>query len=315
MHGLPVNTGSHAAIQLASAVVGLSGVGKSEAIERALALMPQVVVHEKLPGLEGPVRQLVWLKLDVPDTGRLKDLVASLFRAADQALGSGYFDLTKSGRQRLGADAAEEWIAKMRCHFLGVLVLDEIQNLFRMLSREMRQVAKRRGQDRLELRVVEDQAVKFILNLTNCTKFPVMVSGTPDGIAALETRMSTASRISTGGLIAFPRADSPDDLYFSKVLRPRLVEYQWLPRAIDMSAELRGRLHRLSGGILRNAIGLWQHGQQRAIMAGAEALCIDDLECAAADVLAMNRGAIDALLSQDPRRMAQYEDLVPYHRS
>lgn len=313
LSGLPVLGGTHAAVQLAAAVVGLSGVGKSEALERALMLKPQVANHDKFPGLVGPVRQLVWLKVDVPESGRLKDLAEALFRATDLALGTHYLEFVLSGRQRVGSHAAAEWVAKMRCHFLGVLVIDEVQNLFRLSSKELRQEAARRGLARPQLRVVEDMALKFILNLTNTSKIPVVFAGTPDGLAAMESRMSTASRLSTGGLITFGHAQTPDDPFYSKVFLPRLVDYQWLPQKIAATPTLRQQLHRLSGGLLRNTVGLWHHAQHRAVLRSGRHIEPEDLEFAAQGPMKMTFQAIEALQSQDPRRMGAYEDLLPGH--
>lgn len=311
LHGLPAIGGDHAAIQLAAAVGGISGVGKSEALRRALNMKPQVMVHNDFPGMRGPLSQLLWLKVDVPESGRIADLAESLFRATDDALGTDYRKGLSSGRIRGGATLAAEWAAKVRMHFLGLLAFDELQNLFKIATKARRTAALRGRHDRPELGVVDDQALKFILTITNTTKIPVAMAATPDGIGALTTRMSTSQRISTAGFHQIHHAETADDGYFRKMFFPRLVAYQYLPETLEPSEELRRLVHRLSGGVSRIAVALWVHGQRRASARGARCLTFDDLQAAADGPLRLVQPAVAALLSQDPQRMALYQDLLP----
>lgn len=88
---------AHAPIQLAAAVVGIAGTGKSTALERALYLKRQVVIHDHFPGLVGPMHQLLWIKIEVPGSGKIADLVESLVRATDAVLGTRYADQILDG--------------------------------------------------------------------------------------------------------------------------------------------------------------------------------------------------------------------------
>lgn len=311
LHGLPAIGGEHAAIQLAAAVGGISGVGKSEALARALSMKPQVMVHSNFPGMRGPLSQLLWLKVDVPESGRIADLAEVLFRATDDALGTDYRRNLRDGRIRSGASLAAEWLAKVRINFLGVLVLDEIQNLFKIATKAGRTAASRGGFDRPELGIVDDQALKFILTLTNTSKIPVCVAGTPDGMQALMTRMSTAQRLSSAGYHTFPHAETAEDSYFKKMFLPRLVDYQYLADRMELGDELRRLLHRLSGGVQRNSVALWVHAHRIAFGRDARCLAFEDLQAVADGPLRLMQPAISALLSQDPQRMARYQDLLP----
>jgi hypothetical protein len=311
LHGLPAIGGEHAAIQLAAAVGGVSGVGKSEALWRALSVRPQMTVHAQFPGMRGPLAQLLWLKVDVPESGSLSDLAETLFRALDEVLGTDYWQTVRKGRIRSGVYLAAEWLAKVRIHFLGILVIDEVQNLFKVATKARRTAALRGGHERPELGVADDQALKFILTLTNTSKIPVAVAGTPDGIGALTTRMSTSQRISTAGFREIPHAESPEDGYFKKMFLPRLASYQYLPERLEPSDELRHLVHRLSAGVARISVALWIHGQRCAIGRGARCLALGDLQAAANGPLKLIQPAVAALLSQDPRRMSLYQDLLP----
>lgn len=301
----------HTPIQLAAAVVGIAGTGKSTALERALNLRRQVVIHDRFPGLVGPMRQLMWIKVEVPGSGKIGDLVENLVRATDAVLGTQYTQEILGGRRRNGATLAHEWLAKIRSHFLGLLILDEIQNLFKIQTKEVRKSATRKDQERPPLRIVDDEALKFILTLTNSTKIPVIVCGTPEGIDAFSSRMSTSQRLSTAGVHRMQHAISADDMFFSKRLIPELIKYQLLPRHIAISDELLRLVHTLSGGVLRITIALWIHAHRHAFARKATELQFGDFQHAAENALCTLRPSVLALLSNDPRRMQLYQDLLP----
>ena len=297
-------------IQLAASVFGVSGAGKTSALEAALRLKPQVVTHDRFPHLAGPVRQLVWLKADAPGSGNVKDLVDALARASDLALGTDHAGALFKGRSRTGAMLANEWLARIACHFPGVIVLDEIQNLFKIEAKAIRRSAEM-TKGRPLLRIVDDEALKFILTLTNTTKIPIVICGTPDAMRVFGTRTSTAQRLVTAGFYQIDYAASPDDEFFRKRLLPVLFKYQWLNRRLHLTTELCTRIHKLTAGVPRICVALWFHAHRRALRLKAQGLEPEHLEHAALNELAPLRAAIQALLSQDPRRLAQFEDLIP----
>lgn len=297
-------------VQLAIAVIGVSGGGKSQALERALALMPQVVVHETFPHLLGPVRQLLWLKVDVPASGRLSDLVEAFAYAADKALGTSYAADICSGRRRKGLAMASESLARMACHFPGVIVLDELQNLFKIETRESRARAGRKGM-RPPLRVVEDEALKFVLTLTNSTKIPFIGCGTYDALAALQTRMSTSQRLISGGFHRFDPDSAAVDGFIGRRLLPRLLDYQWLPEQLELTGDLAEAAFQLTAGVPRILVKLWIEAQRRALAVNARRLSVEHLRYAASHALAPLQPAVQALLSGDARRLMMYEDLLP----
>ena len=300
------------AVQLAATVTGISGAGKTTAIERALAQWHQVVVHEKFPGLVGPVRQLLWLKIDVPGSGKIVDLVESLVRATDRALGTQYAAELLGGRPKRGASLAHEWLGKVACHFPGLLVLDEIQNLFKIEAlRVRRSYEKKDLTTRPPLRIADDETLKFVLTLTNTSKIPILVCGTPDGINAFGTRMSTAQRLVTAGFHHIPHTGSSDDNYFRKILFPRLCEYQWFEERLPATDGLRKLIHNLSGGVPRIYIALWIHAHYHALARSAKCLNVEDFHHASLNALGPLRPAIEVLLSNDPRRLMLYEDMMP----
>ncbi|MFY9478641.1 MAG: ATP-binding protein [Aquabacterium sp.] len=298
-------------IQLGATVTGISGAGKSTAIERALNLYPQVVVHEHLPGLARPSPQLVWLKVDAPASGKIIDLVDNLSRATDAALGSAHTANLFTGRRPSGSALAHRWLQTISCNFLGILVLDELQNLFKIATKAERTVASRRqsGQ-RPDLRIADDEALKFLLTLNNFAKIPTLYCSTPDGMAALNTRMSTAQRMLTAGSYTLPQARSADDDFFRKRFFPVICQYQWLPDKLPASDELRRLLFDVSAGVPRMAVTAWILASRRAIRRNASGLSFEDFQHVRMHEMGPLRPAVEALLSDDPRRLQVYEDLM-----
>src|SRR5699024_12722126 len=47
-------------------IIGISGIGKTTAIERLLLMYPQVIKHEEYKGQPFNRTQIVWLKIDCP---------------------------------------------------------------------------------------------------------------------------------------------------------------------------------------------------------------------------------------------------------
>ena len=296
-------------VQLAASTVGLSGAGKSTALQRGLMLTPQVVVHERFPGLVGPVRQLLWLKIDVPPSGTLRDLIESFALATDEILGTDYLSDLRRGRRRSPHALTLEWMQRMACHFPGLLVLDEIQNLFKIERKDVRR--KSGGSGRPLLRVVDDEALKMLLTLTNACKFPLVVCGTPDGIGAFGTRMSTSQRLITGGFHRMEHAVTAQDSYFRGRLLPMLFQYQWLPRQLELTDSVASLIHQSTAGLPRLIASLWIQAQRQALEDGALSLSEAHLRAASLGALAPVQPAVRALLSEDPRRMELFEDLLP----
>lgn len=296
--------------EFGAAVEGISGTGKTQAVLRCLNTYPQVFIHPTFPRILGPHMQVVWLSVDIPASGRAADLAAALMIAWDRATGGQRFKETLSRRVRNGMAMLEEWQQVASSHFLGVLHLDEIQNLFKLSA--LRKRSKRSGiEDAPELSIVEDQALKWILTLMNTWQIPLLVSGTPDGMRALTRRMSNAERIATSGYHLFRPFSSDDLAGFKDLFLEPLGRYQYVAKKLTVDDELARLLLQLTAGIPRMIVALWISAQRIALERDKGNLTIADLKKAAATYLAPVAPAVAALLSNDPKKMSRYEDLLP----
>lgn len=296
--------------EFGAAAEGISGTGKTQAALRCLNTYPQVFIHPTFPRIVGPHMQVIWLSVDIPASGRAADLAAALMIAWDRATGGQRFKEALSRRVRNGMAMLEEWQQVASSHFLGVLHLDEIQNLFKLSA--LRKRSKRSGiEDAPELSIVEDQALKWILTLMNTWQIPLLVSGTPDGMRALTRRMSNAERIATSGHHLFRPFLSDDLSGFRELFLEPLGEYQYVTKKLTVDDELARLVLQLTAGIPRLIVALWISAQRIALERDKGNMTIADLKKAAATYLAPVAPAVSALLSNDPKRMSRYEDLVP----
>lgn len=294
----------------AAAVEGLSGVGKTQACIRSLLSFPnQVISHSEFPHLANGLRQAVWLSVEVPASGKAADLARALMEAWDDAMGTKRFAkwLAKD-KITNGMLALDEWRQVAVGHFLGVLHLDEIQNLFKLTSLKARKDRKRSGETS-ELSIVEDQLLRWLLYLTNSGQIPLLVSGTPDGIGALTKRLSTLERITTMGYHRFDPFSNPLAPEFQTFLG-ELGKYQFVRYKIAVDEALANLILGLTGGIQRVIIALWFAAHRVAFERKSDDLRLSDFSNAAKTWLAPLAPAIAAVSSKDPEKMGRYEDLI-----
>ncbi|MBT9520797.1 MAG: AAA family ATPase [Dechloromonas sp.] len=294
----------------AAAVEGLSGVGKTQACIRSLLnFRHQVISHSEFPHLANGLRQAVWLSVEVPASGKAADLARALMEAWDDAMGTKRFAkwLAKD-KITNGMLALDEWRQVAVGHFLGVLHLDEIQNLFKLTSLKARKDRKRSGETS-ELSIVEDQLLRWLLYLTNSGQIPLLVSGTPDGIGALTKRLSTLERITTMGYHRFDPFSNPLAPEFQTFLA-ELGKYQFVRHKIAVDEALANLILGLTGGIQRVIIALWFAAHRVAFERKSDDLRLSDFTDAAKTWLAPLAPAIAAVSSKDPEKMGRYEDLI-----
>lgn len=294
----------------AASVEGFSGVGKTQACLRCLNIVsPQNIQHKTFPHLKNGLLQTVWLSVEVPPSGKAVDFARDLMIAWQSATGSERFEHHLSKDRNVNAmTLLNEWRQVASTHFLGVLHLDEVQNLFRQSSLRQRKESKGKESVR-ELSIVEDKLLGWLLSSTN-RGTPMLYSGTPDGIGALSKRFSTSQRTTTGGYHAFEPFSNPRDKTFTDTFLATLGKYQFVKQPIVVDQALADLIVELTGGIQRLIIALWIAAHRVAFERKSDDLRIADFRTAAKTWLAPVAPAVAALHSKDAYRMAQYEDLI-----
>jgi len=276
-------------------VVGLSGMGKTTAIDAVLRTYPQQLIqHQRWRNQPLPIKQLVWLKITCPKNGSILAFCREFARQLDSALGTNEYEKMYS-RSGITTDETE---AMMRQHaatyFLGVLVIDEIQRL---------SVAKSGGSARL---------LDFIQNLRDMLKVPIVLVGTYKAVSLFKSEMKDARRASESGLLDFKRP-MRRDAEWDKLVE-RIWHYQWLHNFAPLTPSMLDRLFDLTQGVTDFLAILFKLAQQRVMEDGTETLTKAAIQATYDESLTLLHPAINALRKNTIESLFAFEDLLPPDR-
>lgn len=261
---------------------GCSGCGKSRTLERILGMYPQAVYHP-----EHGVTQLTYLKVDCPIDGDLDELCLSFFNQVDKVLLTDYS--RSHGRKRLGTKRLLASMCQVaNLHALGVLIIDEVQNL---------NEARSGGAEKMH---------NFFVSLVNTIGVPVIQVGTHRARKFFQRTFRAARRVSGMGSLFWDRL--PRDKQWTKLMK-RLWQYQWLRNARPLDDDLETTMYDLTQGVMDIVVKLFVLAQIRAIATGAECITSALLRKVYEDELKPVHPMLAALRSNRPELIAQYDDL------
>lgn len=292
LHSLSTRGGSDGFRSTATtfSLVGLSGIGKSTALESILQLYPQTIVHQRYEGRTFVQTQITWLKLDCPFDGSLSGLCRAFFRAVDQAIGQDRY--ANSYRARNGLpDLIQRMEQVASTYFVGALLIDEIQHL---------RSARTGGKDNM---------LNFFVNLINSIGIPVVFIGTNSMISLFSDVLRNARRGCGLGVIEFQRFEKGDPVW--RMLVESLWEYQWCREISPLTDELFDVLYDLTQGVTDFLVKLLILGQRFAIQSGEERLTSSTFRRVSDTKMQILKPALSALRSRDPRKLSRFEDLLP----
>ncbi len=279
------NAGNEA---LVSSVIGCSGTGKSTAVEAILQGYPQAIYHP-----EYQHTQLVWLKVESPHDGSVKNLCTNFFRAIDTALGTDYLKLyvkARSSAESMLGDIAH--VAAL--HSIGILVIDEIQHL---------EKSRLGGTSKI---------LNFFVTLTNVIKVPVLFIGTPKALELFNPTMRSARRAAQFGSLNWNRFNHVEgcssDTEWLRFIN-RMWKLQWLKTPTPLSRPLAERFWDLTQGIAHIAVTLFYLCQVRAVMTRREVITPGLVKQVFDDELSMVSPMIEALKLGRKKLIEQYGDL------
>lgn len=109
-------------------VVGVSGLGKSTALQRVLSLYPQVIEHTEYHGQKFYCHQIPYLVVQTPHDASIKALILDIYLQIDSLIGTTYQKDALS--RRLSIDVLVSQLNQIvRVNHIGLLVIDELQNI------------------------------------------------------------------------------------------------------------------------------------------------------------------------------------------
>ena len=270
-------------------IAGMSGVGKSTGVKRALSLYPQVVLHSRFQRRNFMAVQIVWLRLECPKDGSVTALCTDFFEAVDDLLGTKY-------SKRYGAKGrnTEELMLFMAIvaaeHNIGALIVDEVQDL---------STAKSGG---------AAQVMNFFVKLINMIGIPVILVGTYKAIPIMCSEFRLARRGSGQGDVVWDRMSFDEDWHlFSEAM----WDLQYLKKKCPLTTELSLTLHEVSYGVTDLAIRIYLASQIRAIETGLEEISEGLIRSAYRDDFRLVNRILDVLKSGNISPLHNLQDIFP----
>lgn len=259
-------------------IVGVSGMGKSTAVRRILGLYPQLIVHSSYSHRRFTENQIVYLHLECPAKGGLKGLATSFIEAVDTLIP----DVNYGGKYGVKR-ASTEWLSTAiasiaRNHHLGILVIDEIQNL------------RKNGE--------AEAILNFLVGLINKMNVPVVLIGTPDAMRVFSKFRFVRRGTGEGGDIEWDRMRETDKEW--RMLVMDLQKFQYTKSLIELTDAHKAVLYDESQGITDLAVKIFALSQVRAILQGGDEIVTPDLiRQTAQSCFSMCQGALEALRRGD----------------
>jgi len=227
-------------------IIGLTSMGKTSCANRVCSGIPQKIIHEKYMNKDIPRMQITWMKIDCPFDGTVKGLCENFLERFDEITGE---NTIKDYRHT--KDIATHFMmikmAVIACrHSLGVLIIDEFQNLSQ---------AKSGGKEMM---------MNYILNLVNTIGVPVILMGVGEAIDNISDNLMYAKRtmgFEGMGEISNLQFNSPD---WDRLIK-ELWKYQWTKTETPLTPELSSAVYMASAGIIYYVVKIFGLAQRKII--------------------------------------------------
>lgn len=286
--------------QLSTALVGVSGMGKTTTVKRVLAHIPPVYYHPELD-----LFQVTYLHFEMPSDGRgTKALATGIIEKLDYLIpDSNYYDQYVA-KSRSSGDVLIRVAARlMNKHCVGLLIPDEVQN-----------VANARKDEQI--------LMSELTSLCNQCKVPQLYIGTnkANKILGLDFRQARRSLgLGLGDWGPMPRwehvargdgtIERRQGEWFDFVTE--LWKYQWVRTPVPLTDGMLDILYACTQGVIDLAIKLFMVAQARAILDQSETLSEQLLVDVYQRDLYLIHPMVEALRNKDMKALMKYEDVAP----
>lgn len=271
--GKPCITPVDPAMQSA-ALIGPSGTGKTVSLRRELSLIDQVILHTNHSGPVVSETQVSWLRVECPHDASPRGLCSAIFKKLDEILETSYTE--RFGGDRSTANKMIPGVATLASlHYIGLLVIDEIQNL---LNRRTR---------------TSPELLDFIVRIVNDFGVPVLMVGTSEAGEFLAKSFRVTRR--TTALLQPYWGRLVENEHEWSLFTDALWNYRYVRTSTELSSDLRHKLFELTQGIPDLAVKLYYLTQRYAINERIEKITPDLLEKVNETSLVQNKRYLDDL--------------------
>ncbi len=251
-------------------IIGSSGIGKSSAISRSLALLQTNGIIET----EKPYTKIIpCVVVQCPFDSSVKGLLLEILRKVDEYLCSNYY--ANAMKVRATTDVLIGNVSQIALNHIGLLVVDEIQNV----------VNSKNGKS----------LVGALTQLINNSGISICMVGTPECTPFFEQALQLARRS-----LGLTYTSLPYDRYFYDFCRT-VFTYQYTKHKTEIDDALIEWLYEHSGGIISVVVSLIHDAQEIAIIGGKEVLNIETLNEAYQKRLSMLHQYIEPTIKRRPQ--------------
>ena len=278
--------------QLSSALIGVSGGGKSVALQRILSLIPPVIYHPELRFWQVP-----YLHIQTPDDGAsVTGLIHNGFRKLDELIPDAHYLETYALHGRPSVPALiSRFMKVLNMHCVGILILDEIQNLANAPKNKQ-------------------ELMTILVSISNAAQVPILFVGTNKARSILQLAFRQARRSVGYGATYWDRLASSGNIRnpgdweaFLGALWPN----QWVRSPVPLSDMYSQVMYFYTQGVPDIAVKTFAACQWRAMLDGSETITPDLIKSVATRELAMVAPMITALRERDLKALELYDDVAP----
>lgn len=244
-------------------IIGASGIGKSSAISRAIALITENRVIE----VENPFTRIIpCVIVQCPFDSSVKSLLLEILRKVDEVIDGNYYQ--NALRARATVDILIGSVSQVALNHIGLLVVDEIQNVCNSKNGK--------------------SLVGVLTQLINNSGISICMVGTPESTVFFEQAMPLARR--SLGLQYDVMEYGEDFRTFCKIL----YSYQYVKNRTELTESAASWLYEHSAGNISVVVSLIHDAQEIAVLKGKEVLNIETLNEAYQQRLSLLHGFIKA---------------------
>jgi len=243
-------------------IIGTSGIGKSSAVSRSIAL----ITENRIIETELPYSRIIpCIVVQCPFDSSVKGLLLEILRKVDEQIDSNYYE--NALRARSTTDMLIGSVSQVALNHIGLLVVDEIQNV----------VNSKYGKS----------LIGMLTQLINNSGISICMVGTPESSVFFEQAMPLARR-SLG--LQYDRMEYGEEFRrFCEIL----FGYQYIREKSDITDAHIEWLYEHSGGNISVVVSLIHDAQELAILNGHEQLDMESLNEAYQKRLSLLHGYIE----------------------
>ena len=266
-------------------VLGISGVGKSCSVLNALKCYPQVIDHTEYHKVPFHCAQVVWLKIDCAGDGTLKGIGTAILQGLDAVLDTHYLSEISN---RVSKDMLVSKVAAcLKAHHLGVLVIDDIQNL---------QGVKR---------ATSTDTLSFLINLMETLAIPVVMVGTPKVLPLFQQEFQLAKRATGDGTVRMDLL-APETSEWERFIK-NIWNCQYTRKQVPLTPEFSNVFYHESVGNPFLCSLLYKLVQDDAITSGCETFTEKDVQKVAREKLCITNRMRQNMLEGKDEELNRYE--------